>query len=165
MNEAIFYKETEDALFIKTRGHITAALCTDLKSKAFARIEDSRPLKGLYIDLSECSYMDSTFMGLIVGFKKMLSRHPQTQIRLHRPDAVCLGLLKGIGLTRLVEISDAELELPPYMENLAGQETATAEFLLSAHENLMELSEENKDKFAILSKILKDQIDREGGGH
>jgi anti-anti-sigma factor len=163
VDEAIFYKETDDSIFVKARGHITAAFCSDLKKRTFERIEKEAPIKAIVIDLSECSYMDSTFMGLIVGFKKMLSRHPETAVTLVRPDPVCMGLLKSIGLTRLVAISDQSLDLPPYMENIAGKEAATAEFLLDAHENLMEISDENKARFSVLSKVLKDQIGKANG--
>jgi anti-anti-sigma factor len=159
MDEAIFYKETQDAIYIRARGHITAALCTDLKNKVFARIDSSEPLAAIHIDLSECDYMDSTFMGLIVGFRKRLKDPTGRAITLYRPNPICTSLLKSIGLTRLVEISDKEVSLPPYMENIAGQGKATAEFLLNVHENLMELNDDNKAKFSVLTKVLKDQID------
>jgi anti-anti-sigma factor len=158
LEEAIFYKETPDAVFIRTRGHITAALCTDLKAKVFERIDSSQPLSAIHVDLSECAYMDSTFMGLIVGFKKRLQPASGTSVILYRPNPVCMSLLKGIGLTRLVTISDEAIALPPYMENITGSVKASAEFLLDVHENLMEISDENKAKFSVLSKILKDQI-------
>lgn len=158
MDEAIFYKETQDAVFVRARGHITAALCADLKSRVFSRLDDRTPIASIHIDLTECDYMDSTFMGLIVGFKKRLSASPGSSVNIYGPNAVCQGLLKGIGLTRLVNIVDEPIELPPFMENIAGTQKATAEFLLDAHENLMEINDENKSKFATLSKILKDQI-------
>jgi anti-anti-sigma factor len=163
VEEAIFYKETQDAVYIRARGHITAALCTDLRAKVFEKLDSPAPVTAIHVDLSECDYMDSTFMGLIVGFRKKLQSIPGGSVTLYRPNPVCMSLLKGIGLTRLVGISDEAVSLPPFMENIAGNSKATAEFLLDVHENLMEISEENKAKFSVLSKVLKDQIDSGSG--
>jgi hypothetical protein len=41
------------------------------------------------------------------------------------------------------------------MENVLRTKSANSERLLKAHENLMELSEENRKKFALLHAALK----------
>ena len=157
--EALYYQENDFGLFIRALGHITAAVSTDLREVILERLSQAPVPPLLGVDLSACEYMDSTFMGLIVGFRKRLHAFPGKTITLYRPNPICTSLLKSIGLTRLVEISAQEVSMPPFMENIAGQGKATAEFLLNVHENLMELNDDNKAKFSVLTKVLKDQID------
>lgn len=157
MEEGLFYKENDSCVYIRATGHITASLCTDLRNKVNERIQSQAPLSLIAIDLSDCDYMDSTFMGLIVGFHKSIDRIGG-KVRIHRASPVCQELLKKIGLDRISEMSDEALRLPPFMENLIGAEKATAEFLLGAHEDLMDLSEENRARFSTLTSVLKSQI-------
>ena len=43
------------------------------------------------------------------------------------------------------------------MENIVKTRTASSDLLMKAHENLMELSEANKKRFATLHSVLKGQ--------
>ena len=70
MDEAIFFKESDETIYIRAQGHVTASLCPELKSKAFARLALKPSVQAVYFDLSTCEYMDSTFLGLIVGINK-----------------------------------------------------------------------------------------------
>ncbi len=164
MEEALFVKEEREVVYIKARGHMTAALCPELKSRVLARLDASPPLERIYLDLRDCEYMDSTFMGLIVGFNKRLQRAAARPITLLHVNETCMGLLKTIGIVRLVELSEAEVPFPAPMENLAGADRATAGFILDAHENLMELSDDNRKRFSTLYQVLKSQLDRGSSG-
>jgi len=70
--EALFYKEDRNTLYLRAQGHITASLCADLRGMVFSRFEKTPQVENMYVDLSACDYMDSTFMGLLVGFNKRL---------------------------------------------------------------------------------------------
>ncbi|MBN1243300.1 MAG: STAS domain-containing protein [Spirochaetales bacterium] len=164
MEEALFIREDPEVVYIKARGHMTAALCPELKERVIARLESPPPLQRIYLDLRDCEYMDSTFMGLIVGFNKRLQRSASRAITLLHVNDTCMGLLKTIGIVRLVELSDSEIPFPAPMENLAGAGKATAGFILDAHENLMELSDDNRKRFTTLYQVLKSQLDRGSGG-
>lgn len=162
MDEALFYKESEGIIYIRAQGHLTAALCPQLKAKAFARIESDPPIQAVYLDMAPCEYMDSTFLGLVVGLNKRYKAAGGPSIVLLRPSQTCLGLLRTIGVTKLVTISDEEVPFPQLMESMAPGPRATAEFLLDAHENLSEISEDNRSRFSTLTKTLKDSIEGEG---
>ena len=155
MSEALYYKEQDNVLYIRAEGHVTAALCADLRERIFSRFEESAPVKAVYVDLSGCDYMDSTFMGLLVGFSKRLARLGAARLVITKPTDAARGLLDGLGLTALVDIVDADLPFPEEMENVLRTKSANNELLLKAHENLMELSEENRKKFALLHEALK----------
>jgi len=161
VEEAVFVKESESRLFIKAQGHITAQLCPELKARAFSRLEAEPPLTAVYMDFEACEYMDSTFLGLLVGLNKRfkaLSGHPITLVRVN---STCGGLLRTIGVTKLVEIADTSPDFPKIMERVGPGPRATAEFLLDAHEELSGLSDENKARFSTLTETLKSALGKD----
>jgi len=70
-----------------------------------------------------------------------------------------MKLLKTIGILRIVHLSEEAYSAPASLENIVSTRKATANFLLNAHENLMEISEENEKRFAALRSVLRGQID------
>ena len=161
MKEELFFSETESYIFIKAVGHITARLCPDLKNKIITLCEKADKLTDLFVDLSACEYMDSTFMGLLIGLHKKLSRDYSIKLTLLAPSESCLSLLKGLGLDRLLSISDEISIVPDNLEPLYGSVSVSTQLLLKAHENLMEVSEQNKKKFNLLHSILKERMREE----
>ncbi|PKL25398.1 MAG: hypothetical protein CVV47_04895 [Spirochaetae bacterium HGW-Spirochaetae-3] len=161
VEEALFVKETNNRIYIRAQGHVTANSCPELKSRVFDRLEAKPGVEDLFIDLSECEYMDSTFMGLIVGFNKRFLRFSNHPIRLVGINETCLKLLKTIGVARLVTLDDEATRFPEPLERLGTGKRAGAGFVLKAHEELMELSEENERKFSALRNVLKDAVDNE----
>jgi anti-anti-sigma factor len=161
VEEALFYKEIDSTLYMRAKGHITAVLCADLKSRVFERLSEKPAPSAILIDLAECSYMDSTFMGLIVGINKQFLALSGKPLTIVKPSPVSKGLLKTLGITRLVTITEESPHFPAAMDDIGMKQKATAEFLLDAHENLIELSEENKNRFAVLRTVLKNRT--EGG--
>jgi anti-anti-sigma factor len=158
VDEALYFREFGDELFIRAMGHLTAALCPELKSRTFPRIDADPQLAAVYFDLSACEYMDSTFLGFIVGLNKRLKARSGKAVVLLHVNPTCLSLLKTIGVLKLVELSDEDKAFPEPMEKVGPGPRATAEFLLNAHEELTDLSEENKARFSTLTNALKDSI-------
>lgn len=163
VDEALFYREHDARIYIRAQGHITANACADLKTRVFDRLEAKPPIDDILIDLSDCDYMDSTFMGLLVGFNKRFLRQAEKPISLLRPNETCLKLLRTIGVLRLVKVVDKDLPFPEPMDNLNRLQKAGARLILSAHEDLMELSAENEDRFGGLTSILRNSLADEGG--
>lgn len=163
MEEALFIKETNNRVYIKAQGHVTANSCPELKTRVFDRLEAKPAVDEVDIDLTECEYMDSTFMGLIVGFNKRFLRFSNHPIRLYGTNETCFKLLKTIGVSRLVEFIDEPIRFPEPLERLGTGRKAGAGLVLKAHEELMELSEENERKFSALRSILSDAAIEETG--
>jgi hypothetical protein len=167
MEEAVFYKSEGATVYMKATGHVTALVCPPLKTAVFARLDADPPVEKVYIELSECEYMDSTFLGLIVGTQKRFGRLTGGQkgscgaiVLLHVNEA-CAGLLRTIGVLGMVELSDEPVPFPADLERLSGGTRASARFILDAHEDLSELSAENRRRFAGLSSLLKGSIEAE----
>lgn len=165
MEEALYYSELANILYIRATGHITAAPCTELRNRVTERLQhDPRPI-GIYIDFSACEYMDSTFMGLLVGVNKRFQKLSGSRIILFNLNKTCHDLLDTLGIIDLVSVSAEAVEFPQDMEKVVEAGSTNPEFLLNAHENLMELSEENKKKFETLGTILKQQIKKNDSGN
>lgn len=158
MQEAVYFKEDDEAIYVRAEGHVTATLCPSLKARVFARLDDPAALKRIAVDLSACEYMDSTFLGLLVGMHKRLVRRGGERVAIYGANEACIGLLRTIGVSSLVDIRDGEPFEASGMERVGDAAKATAEFILDAHEELSGLSSENKDRFAILTAALKSAV-------
>jgi anti-anti-sigma factor len=165
VEEAVYYKAEGSTLFMKATGHVTALVCPPLKSAVFQRLDAEPAVEKVYLDLSDCEYMDSTFLGLIVGTQKRFARlpggAPRRMIVLLSVNEACRGLLRTIGVLGMVELSDARVPFPSDLARLSGGSRTSARFLLDAHEELSELSSENRKRFSALTTVLKSAVDSE----
>ncbi len=159
MDAALFYKDHGDSAYVRAVGHITARLCPALKEKVCARMSSDPALRAVRVDLSQCEYMDSTFLGLLVTIRKGLRALPGAELTLHAPNETCRDLLKGIGIMQLVKVTDDVPEFPSLLATTAPSDEIKPEFVLDVHEELMELSEENRRRFATLHAVLKKKIE------
>jgi len=164
VEEALFMGEAEDVLYIKAQGHITANSCPELKNRVFSRLEARLAPANIVVDLEACEYMDSTFMGLLVGFNKRFLRVAEKPITILRSNETCLRLLKTIGVTRLVQLSDDPVHFAGSLQDLSAAARPEARMLLDAHEDLMELSDENQRRFAGLHKVLSKSLGERSDG-
>jgi anti-anti-sigma factor len=161
VEEALLMRESGNIIYIRAVGHITANTCAELKSRVFGRLEAKPPVDAVYVDLERCDYMDSTFMGLLVGFNKRFLRFAEKPITILKANETCLKLLRTIGVARLVSLSDENIKFPEPLENLNATRKAEASMLLRAHEDLMELSKENEQRFSTLRSVLRKSVDDE----
>ncbi len=148
--------------FLKPYGHITANVCFNLKNFLFNKFTELDNNYNFYLDLEETTYMDSTFIGLIIGIEKKINSLFNKHLIIINSNETCLKLLKNMGLTKILsfdtkEISKAVsfLELDT-SDNLDEREKA--KLILSTHKELSNLSEENKEKFKTVEEILENSI-------
>jgi hypothetical protein len=100
--------------------------------------------------------MDSTFLGIIVGFyKKMRSCG---SFIIVKPSREAISHLHSMGIDKIVEIRREWEYFPSDMGLCDTQPTKDAEAILSAHRNLMEISSRNAQKFAVLASALENHI-------
>jgi anti-anti-sigma factor len=165
VEEAVYFKSEGTTLFMKATGHVTALVCPALKAAVFSRLDAEPKVESVYLELSDCEYMDSTFLGLIVGTQKRFSRlsgaEKRKSIVLLGVNEACRGLLRTIGVLGMVELSDERVAIPVDIARLSGETRTSARFLLDAHEELSELSAENRKRFSALTTVLKSAIDTE----
>jgi len=157
--DSILLGEDERGYFVAARGSIRASLCYPLRERLLARLEDTTDVPAVFADLSECVYMDSTFIGLLVAVDRRLRKGSGGRLHILRPSRQCLDLLGQLGLQEILVIEpDGNPALPEMgeLEQPAGR--PATEFVLRAHEELMETSEEARRKFALLREQLERKL-------
>jgi anti-sigma B factor antagonist len=115
------------------------------------------------IDLSQCSLMDSTFLGVLAGFGLKMGGGQEEgrdrAIELFNPNARVTELLENLGVLHLFRLTQGALEMPAVTETTVQcpasptrEELARA--CLEAHQTLMNINPENASKFKDVSQFL-----------
>ena len=118
------------------------------------------------VDLSECTLMDSTFLGVLAGFGLRTGADgspAKCDIELANPNARVFELLENLGVLPLFKITTGALSLP---ENVtpatpAASSPSPADIkrtCLEAHQALMECNEGNVARFKDVTKFLAEDL-------
>ncbi|MGO9309902.1 MAG: STAS domain-containing protein [Spirochaetia bacterium] len=147
--------------FITARGSVRATLCFPLRDTLLARLEESSDVPAVYVDLAPCTYMDSTFIGLLVAIDRRLQKGSGGRLHVTQASAECLDLLRALGLEDVLVFDAAPAPPPPEMKELTSATARPgADFILRAHQALMDTSEEARKKFG----LLRDELERKLSG-
>lgn len=155
--------------FIRVLGRGSFKISTSLKE--FGRGALEQGCRYLALDMAECVGMDSTFMGVLAGLAMELKRRGGGRIVMVNLSIRTRGLLGTLGLDQVIE-PHMTGNLPddlktafggggPALAPVAGQEESqrtTAETMLEAHENLVNLSPENLPKFKDVLTFLREDL-------
>lgn len=145
-------------LVLKASGHITAALCPALKTKLMAFLVPDGGVSRLHIELAECEYMDSTFLGLLVFLAKTSRNLTLSPPLVHRANAQCTSLFRTMGMTKLMEFTEESGPAGDQGEEIVSNESLNSQFVLDAHRELTALSPENRRRFDTLTAILEQDL-------
>jgi serine phosphatase RsbU (regulator of sigma subunit)/anti-anti-sigma regulatory factor len=147
-----------DALWVAVEGRGTWIHCAALHEACASALGAGR---SLVIDLSRCTYLDSTFLGTI---HELVEREhpggPSVRIQGAPPDV--RHLFDELAMADVLAHVAADAVPPPaHLEPLAGQRgpQATAkQRILSAHEALLGLSEKNREQFQGVVDALRAEL-------
>ena len=122
--------------------------------------------KHFIVDLSECVLMDSTFLGVLVGFGLKLKPGATTdshEIELLNPNTRVNELLENLGALPLFKIMNGSLQLPgdvkistPAPVNPTHEEVTRT--CLEAHQTLMAVNPENIARFKDVAQFLAEDL-------
>lgn len=119
------------------------------------------------VDLSSCTGMDSTFMGLLVGRSQQFAAK-NTRLVIVNPTASASRLLNMLGLDQVIPVIACEQKTDLRFVSLeTGDAVAPRERLAlikRAHEDLASLSDANQGKFAAFLTALERDLARLDGG-
>ena len=154
----------DDTVFIRVAGRGSFKIAAPLK-QFVAEVALHQPISTVVIDLKECIGMDSTFMGVLAGLSGRLKKTSQT-LELINLSTKNAELLKTLGVDQVLSFYKDGHGHP-----LQAQETESvptdqaskkemAETALQAHENLVQISEENLPRFKRVIDFLKEDVNR-----
>ncbi len=150
---------------VRVIGKGTMEYCSDLFNLLSDKIE-KKQLDTLYIELSETVYLDSSFIGVIVSIQKRLKQtSPESAVILLNPSEKVRDILNTMGLMEIVPVqNDREIRNMVITEEIRKKLDKTykdIQLLLESHQNLMEISGENRKKFSLVEEMLKKELERQ----
>ncbi len=125
------------------------------------------------LELSECTLMDSTFLGVLAGFGLKLNPgdgdHCVSGIELLNPNPRITELLESLGMLHLFRVVEGPLKVSEDTEiralspaNPSKNEITRA--CLEAHQTLMDLNAANVPKFKDVTQFLTEKLKNGRGG-
>ena len=146
---------------IKVNGRATFECAPPLRD--LAKTLDTEPFSGIFVDLSACEWMDSTFMG-VLAMLGLRARKSGVGMEIGAASDQNRNLLSGLGLTKLFEFTGNTLDDADGKwqsgSNDVVQADKGARTVLEAHQTLMGVDESNVEKFGKVVDLVQMDIDR-----
>ena len=162
----VFISEKDGITFIRAKGNASFVCAPPLRE--LAKKLAAEPFGGLKVDLEECTWMDSTFMG-ILAMLGLRAKKIGAVISVHYAGQQNTELLCGLGLKKLFLFVDtcSDLDGCPLPVANGEQPKPTAEnharTVLEAHETLMDVDEGNVKKFDKVVDLVRKDLERVSG--
>jgi len=120
---------------------------------------DTLKEKNLVIDFSQCTGVDSTFLGLLAKMSlKMFSYEPKGTLSIINLNDRLYENVCNLGLDRILTVQkDSPIKFIP--EKTINISSVNKDTMLSAHESLIEVDDANEQKFQDVITFLKKRVD------
>ena len=155
----VFISEKDAVTFIRVKGNASFVCAPPLRELAKKLAAD--PFRGLKIDLAECTWMDSTFMGML-AMLGLNAKKKGASAEIWNASEQNEKLLCGLGLKKVFAFRSGEFG--DASDTAAASNATTAESnarnVLDAHQTLMDIDEGNVQKFEKVVEFVKKDIDR-----
>jgi len=151
------------AVYVRAHGLASMTNCLCVRDVLDRFIKSKRSF--VIFDLSDCTGMDSTFMGVIAGVATQDLNDKPVGVVVVNASPRLAGLLESVGLTELVYVDPDPFETPGVQFHLL-EEQATEEdrlkLIRTAHEHLIAISEENEKIFGPLLSAVESEMKHRG---
>ena len=155
----VFISEKDGITFIRVKGNASFACAPPLRE--LAKKLASEPFGGLKIDLEECTWMDSTFMGML-AMLGLNAKKKGVPAEIWNASEQNEKLLCGLGLKKVFAFLNGAFggaADTPAASNATSDENR-ARNVLDAHQTLMDIDVSNVPKFEKVVEFVKKDIDR-----
>ncbi|CAM3100432.1 STAS domain-containing protein [Streptobacillus felis] len=117
--------------------------------------------KGILFEMSETTYMDSTFLGLVAKYAIDIKMSKGKSLVILNPSDEAFNFLKQTGINKFVEvITKDDIKVT---EEISGEDFSNnlekSKYILEMHEILMGLNEENEKVFKPVVDAMKKVIE------
>ena len=155
----VFISEKDAVTFIRVKGNASFVCAPPLRE--LAKKLASEPFGGLKIDLEECTWMDSTFMGML-AMLGLNAKKKGVPAEIWNASEQNEKLLCGLGLKKVFAFLSGAFggaDDAPASSNATTAES-NARNVLDAHQTLMDIDEANVPKFEKVVEFVKKDIDK-----
>jgi anti-sigma B factor antagonist len=151
-------------IYLKATGHITANQCFTLRETLYNELNTIKPTFSIYLDLSQIEYMDSTFIGLILGLNKKLNKNFNKPLHIINASNQAIESLKDLAALKILSMINkkipSNLNFKYFDENKDTNDIEKLKIILFSHNNLSSINENNKNKFKKLQSYIKKELKR-----
>ena len=158
-NGEVFLSEKDGIQHIRVKGNASFVCAPPLRE--LAKKLAAEPFGGLTIDLEECTWMDSTFMGMLamLGLNAKKKGVPAEIVNASEQNE---KLLCGLGLKKVFAFKSGPSSVGDDVPAASNDTTdeGRARNVLDAHQTLMDIDEGNVQKFERVVEFVKKDIDR-----
>lgn len=148
---------------VKIIGRVNFTCGPDLKALLAGLAQ--KGCKRFVIDLSECTLMDSTLLGILAGFGLKMSHGAanQSSVELLNPNSRITDLLENLGALNLFKLTNGDTPVSDQVPAQAATSTnPTREQItrtcLEAHESLMSVNPNNAARFKDVTRFLAEDL-------
>ena len=158
-NAEVLIASNDGIYSIKVNGRATFECAPPLRT--LAKDLESIVFRKINVDLSSCTGMDSTFMG-ILAMLGLRAKKIDAVMTIFNAGELNKSLLFGLGLKKLFNFAEGEVKLESQTESAESDadKIANAQTVLDAHKTLMDVDEENVRKFEKVVDFVQKDLDK-----
>lgn len=166
MSTPVTYALIDGICYLRLQGelrHTDAAPLELLIERLFAG--DLPSARAAVIDLNDCTFMDSTILGLLASIARALQTHGLPRATLFCTQPEILTLLGCLCLTRVFHVlqrpTDPLLSAALFPADEVAEDSEgrrSAETILKAHEALIAIDEHNRPAFQAVVDLFREQL-------
>lgn len=155
----VFLSDRDGIYSIRVKGNASFACAPPLRE--LAKKLAAEQFAGLKIDLEECTWMDSTFMGML-AMLGLNAKKKGAPAEIYNASEQNEKLLCGLGLKKVFTFKTGEFAAEGGVSAASNESTpeGRARNVLDAHQTLMDIDEGNVQKFEKVVEYVKKDIDR-----
>jgi len=155
----VFLSDKDGIYSIRVKGNASFACAPPLRE--LAKKLAAEQFAGLKIDLEECTWMDSTFMGML-AMLGLNAKKKGAPAEIYNASEQNEKLLCGLGLKKVFGFKAGPFTVGDDIPAASNESTpeGRARNVLDAHQTLMDIDEGNVQKFEKVVEYVKKDIDR-----
>ena len=163
MNKESAYQvcTTRDEVYACIKNKASYLNCLPFRTFLNQMVEQGK--KSFVVDFRDCTSMDSTFLGILVGLALELRKHKEKgQLTLVNLMGRNLETVQNLGIHKIATVSSGVISNPKQLENLNSDPSnieTTTEIVYQAHKTLLELNEKNSRIFSDVVHYLEQKIE------
>jgi len=156
-NNRIEVALANNTAYVKIFGRGTFQTVADFRDFAKKNLEEGR---GVFIDLSSCETLDSTFIGTLVALSMNSKTNGENRLKLFNVSEHVKNILATLGLQNILDIREKISEGDEKfstLESTVHDKIEITDLMLDAHLTLSRINERNAVEFKDVVEFLQQQ--------
>jgi anti-anti-sigma factor len=123
-------------------------------------------INNIVIDMQDCTYIDSTDLGLLarIAIYQTEKKDAPKPIIVYEKGSDIQRILEEIGFTQVFEMADSlkigSMNLHSIKNKGMQNEIKMAKLLVASHEELVNISPDNNEKFGSFIRLMKENLEK-----